>query len=188
MITPIVSFLIPSRGRPGKLLGTLASIHRSAVSRDTYEILVRLDKDDLISLSCLEDFDATVFIGEKPSRGYIDINLLYGELEAQAKAPWIWVFNDDCWIRGKTWDTQLVSLPVSGLIVQPSNIQNNTSFYKGYEGSPFPIVPRDAWKPFSHVFPCPADTYYDQILREKAGWRTHFLDGVTIVHDRENHT
>jgi hypothetical protein len=95
--------------------------------------------------------------------------------------------NDDAFICGKGWDSQLMAMPTTGWIVQPELYQLGLSKYYKCEGGAFPIVPNHSWKSYTQesTIPGPANTALDQILRKQNGWKTRFLTGIGVVHERD---
>lgn len=196
MDAPVVSILLPSRKRPGQLLGSIASFFYTSPPDSNFEILVRLDDDDHNSLYYLQDFEAIprvrVITGPSNAPPSTDhglrrkLNEIYTELALQARAYWLWVWNDDAWVRGNTWYQQLQALIGQRALVLTNDLQNQQSFYKGASGEPFPIFPNGCWREFGLTgFPEPIDAEMNKLLR--AHWPELRLQNVCAVHDWRSH-
>ena len=185
----LCAILLPSRARPDRLLKTIASVWATVADPSRVEVLLRLDDDDRAMLDRLGEFEkpgTRIIVGPR-GRGYPDLNKMYGELAAATPAPWLWMMNDDAIIVGKGWDEQLVPLPTTGLLVQPEMYQLGFSRYANSEGGAFPIFPNKCWRPeWTDELVDPLDAKIDELLRGQRGWKTHFLPGIEVVHDRDD--
>lgn len=188
-----LSILIPSRGRPGQLLGSIAAFFRTAPGDADFEILVRLDEDDRGSCCFIQDFEAwgktRVIVGPKNtpiSRAHglcREINLLYDELASHAKGYWVWIWNDDAWLRGNDWFQQLSALPEEPALVLAQHLQHQASQYAGHAANVLPIFPNGSWKLLGWtVVPEPVDLEMVNGIRA-AGWPEHQLKDIWVVHD-----
>lgn len=182
----IVAVLLPSRARPDRLHKTIKSTYDTATD---FEILVRLDDDDKMTLDRIDEFKqydkVRLVIGPR-ERGYGSLNIFYTELADMSQAEWISIMNDDAVYQGKDWDKMLARVPKHGFIVQPHLYQLGGSHYYNCEGGAFPFVPNGSWKPYGPaIISDPVDTTLDNILRKEQGWKTYFLEGIGVVHDRE---
>lgn len=193
MSTPLISILCPSRGRFGQLIGSLASIKLTVPPDARIEYLVRLDNDDSKSMYYAQDlerlFNARVIIGTpnaQLARFYglsRELNLLYTELSQAAQAPWIWIWNDDAWLRGTEWYQQLERLPQEPALVLAESLQHHQSYYHQHAAEVLPIFPRNAWELLGHqVAPEPIDLCMVNEIRA-ARWPEHHLTGTCVVHD-----
>ena len=183
-MTPIVSILIPTRGRANRLLKTLASLRETASSLDNYEVILRVDEDD--EETQFADFNSDemrhMLIRERV--GYGRLGEMYDEMAAMAQAPWIWIMNDDCEVKGRGWDTQIKDYSFERVIFQPEFYQLNQSVYRG-GGYTFPVVPNGCWRIAGNLKE-PVDAYLDQLLRVDNGWKVKLLEGITVSHVRDN--
>jgi GT2 family glycosyltransferase len=186
----ICAVLIPSRARPTRLHRTLTSIFETVSNKDNIEILLRFDDDDQETLSELDKFksypNTKITIGPRKN-GWNSVNEFYSEMANETTAPWISIMNDDAVFEGKDWDVSLNTFPRRGIIVQPELYQLGMSKYFNIEGGAFPFVPNGCWKQFGYeIIPDPVDTQLDCILRIDNGWKTEFLVGFGIIHDRDD--
>lgn len=186
------SFLLPSRGRPRGLLRSIVSILSTANRPEQIEILVKLDDDDYSSM----DFWTVGIRNYVSKRGNVSFTVgpritgkwplraICIELASKAAGDWICLWNDDAFMIGHRWDEQLAKLPLSGVIVQPGFCKLNESEYTRCQRSAFPFFPNRSWEKFGLDFwPNPCDYQADEVLRVKNGWKTKYLDGITVFHD-----
>jgi hypothetical protein len=181
--TYLVTVMLPSRGRPISLLNTVDSVNASARGKD-YEILVRLDNDDEMSLAIiplLEEKGCKVFVGERLGYAKLDTGY-YTELANASNSHWVWILGDDAQVDGP-WDAELAKVPLAGFIVQPEISKLGLSTYPRAEAQAFPILVKDCWKLVgSDVIPQAADVNLHIMLTKQLGWKTWFLPGVTFWH------
>jgi hypothetical protein len=184
----MIAILIPSRARPDRLHTTIKSAVETTNPKNV-EIRIRFDDDDKLSLDRIDEFkkypNCHVHVGNRLA-GYNSVNEFYTELADASGASWVSIMNDDATYIGFGWDENLLNVPAVGFIVQPETYQWNNCRFKNNQGGAFPFVPNGSWKKFGpNCIPNPADTALDIILRQEAGWRTHFLQGLTILHLRD---
>ena len=118
-----------------------------------------------------------------PRHGYNNLDShYYAQLEDEARGHFVWIASDDMIVSGD-WLKALRDVPPLGYIVQPEISKLGLSTYRLAEAQAFPIYPRYAWKQFADKFPCPFDTVGSDLLLSH-GWKTWFLPGVTMWHDR----
>lgn len=184
-MTPICSCLIPSRRRSTQLAKTIISIRTASFFEDV-EILIRIDDDDGLMAFLIPTFEqwGVRFVIGPRYKGYESHGVFYDELAKAASAPWVALFNDDTIIEGADWVQQLRELPTHGLIVQPEFSKLGGSTYQHAEGQCVPFLPNGCWKQYGmDAIPFQPDTNLHKLL-ESNGWKTHFLKGVTIHHQR----
>lgn len=184
----ICAILIPSRSRPERLLKTLKSIFETVADKNNIEVLLRFDDDDKETLSRIEEFrnDRTrTFIGKR-GEGWSGLNTFYTEMAAYTEAKWLWIMNDDAYITGYGWDEILKEIPTTGFLVQPELYQLGFSKYYDVEGGAFPVIPHHSWEPHWEGFIDPIDIRIDELLRIQLGWKSHFLKGIGVIHERDD--
>ena len=188
---PLISILIPSRGRVAMLKRCVESI-KAVTPQDDYEILIRADEDDGETLRALEELEKEhpnlrgvigkcLFDG--PKRGFTPVvNHYYTELAGMAKAPWIWIMNDDCTIEGDGWIDDLRGVPLEGYLVEPGIYKLNVSSYVGCPA--FPIMANQSWlKLGATEIMHPADTAMIKLYTIDNDWQVELLSGLTVWHD-----
>lgn len=184
-MNPLVSILIPSRKRVSKLWQTVIQLEATATGED-YEILFRFDDDDVESVSAIPQIEnsskRTCFVGSRLD-GYRSLDKdFYRELEEKANGRFMWIAGDDMIVSGD-WLGELRKVPEYSYIIQPEISRLGGSVYHRAEAQAFPIYPRFAWKKYAAEFPRPFDTNGHELFR-RHGWKTWFLPGVTMWHDR----
>lgn len=191
MNVPLVSVLIPTRKRSVQLtecLDSLAYTANKTNSEHVYEVLIMADDDDEESIRYFESIkhfnNIRTFITERHGYNYVDAHY-YRKLEALAFGEYIWFAGDDMVVEGD-WVTELRKVHPR-CIIQPEISMLNASVYPYAVGQAFPIVPKFAWRECCHELPCPADIGLHNNLTA-CGWRTWFLKGVTMIHNRATET
>lgn len=181
---PFISVLIPTRGRPKRLLKTLDSLRETSTVANSYEIILRTDDDDEETANLVFDVRDKIHAIKRKRLGYGRCSEMYREIAECAVAPWIWIMNDDCTVRGKGWDAQVKNSIYEEVIFQPEFYQLNESVYRG-GGYTFPMVQNGCWV-FAGDLIEPIDLYLDTLLRVEHKWPVKLLDGVTVYHERDN--
>lgn len=115
---PLVSVLLPSRGRPKQLVESILSLHNAATDKNNLEFLCKLDNDDPDSLDVLRALPITAKLIVSPrGNGYADMHLWINQLAKQASGDWLLLWNDDTRMLTKGWDN----------ILEDSNLDNGVS-------------------------------------------------------------
>lgn len=98
----MISFIIPSRGRPGELLTSLNTLE---LARNGLEALVWLDDDDpkLLEYQKLFANNPNVRLFVKNRVGYKGFHLMLDFLASNAKYDWIFEWNDDAIMNNVMW-------------------------------------------------------------------------------------
>lgn len=117
---PLVSVLIPTRGRPQWLWESMTSLWETADNRGNVEFLLKVDDDDTATIDFLKDTihpTAPVKVFTSPrGRGYAEIHHWINQLAGHAKGTWLLVWNDDARMLTKGWDTMVECyIPVDGV-------------------------------------------------------------------------
>jgi glycosyltransferase involved in cell wall biosynthesis len=188
MNIPLVSVLIPTRARAAQLTTCLDSLFITSGfshSEHVFEVLIMGDEDDEESIRYFEALrlqfnNIRTFVSERKGYNYVDGHY-YRKMEEHAFGEFVWFAGDDMVVQGD-WVTELQKVQPR-CIVQPEISMLNASTYLYAEGQAFPIVPRFAWKECCRELPCPVDIGLHLNLTAK-GWRTWFLKGVTMIHNR----
>lgn len=188
---PLCAILIPSRARFDRLLKTIQSVIASA-GGDDFEIIIRMDFDDISSIVNLHRLNAypmvRVVFGQRLG-GYTDIDPVFNTEMAQLSiADWIWLLNDDAIVEGENWLGKLAEAPNDGVVVQPEVIQLGGSTYSRCDWTAFPCVPNQCWRRFnSPTIPRPADLEFYNLLNQQNHWGVKFLSGIKVSHQRDSH-
>lgn len=188
----ICSVLIPSRGRPDRLVKAIDSLYKSVSDPDQIEIILKLDNDDLenVPFSFFKNLKYSKIIISDRRKGYDSLGDFYQEMSDVALGDWVWIYNDDVTIEfsetGKRWDEQLKEFPLSGIILHPECFRIYNQVHFDYVGGPFPVVPTNCWKKFGHPIPSlePIDHWMHYMLLDD-GWITKFIKGISLHHNRD---
>lgn len=182
-MTPLVTFIIPSRGRPKGLHKAIDSILITATDPEGIEIVCGFDAgaNDI----CPEGYGKNVNIRCKTFYKNETVPEICEIIAKEAKGQWCCVFNDDAEIWGMGWDEQLALIPTTGYIVQPETYRLDLSDYRGNFRTGFPFWPSRCWEQFNLPFiPHPLDHCVSDVAQSH-GWSTKWLQGITIFHDRQ---
>lgn len=167
----------------------IQSIVDTADSQDSFEICLRLHRDDHETIQALPRL---LYLAQKvrvviglPMSGYGDLSRFYDEAIAIANGDWIWVMNDDVTVEGNGWDTKLAAEPTDKFIIMPEIHKLGGSTYENDFDTPFMMLPNGCWKQYGVTkFSTPFDHGLWKLLRDN-GWGTRFLKGIATWHDRD---
>lgn len=117
---PSVSILLPSRGRPGSLQRSVASLRDTATCPEKLSVLVAFDEDDA------ETGEVATGLGACPVRfdrvGYSKLHLYYNGLAGIADGDWLFLWNDDAYMETVGWDSVLWDYdPQVPVVLSPSS-------------------------------------------------------------------
>lgn len=109
---PLVTVLLPTRGRPDWLAKSVDSLYSLAVNKDKIEFLFRVDTDDLPTIqACCQIVDmlpnATLNIGKR-GNGFRSMHHWINAMCVQARGDWLLIWNDDCQMKSSGWDHVLL--------------------------------------------------------------------------------
>jgi hypothetical protein len=108
---PLVSILLPTRGRTKWLLEAVDSIHSLASDPTLVEYVFKVDFDDAESIETTrklaEKLPCRILISPR-GRGYFDLHEYVNDLSAISKGDWLFIFNDDARMKTKAWDQVLL--------------------------------------------------------------------------------
>lgn len=188
MSNPIVSVLIPTRGRIQRLNQAIASIV-SKTPAEHFEILLRFDDDDWESKKDLQNWPNTFSIHGPRLNGYLSLHDYYNELALKAAGDWLAIWNDDATLsESGYWTEQLAAFPKTGAVAHPEwHILGKSRYHTPLEQySPFPLMPRSAMAELADgKFCSPTDIHIDQALRVGKGWQSLYVKGMCVDHDRK---
>lgn len=147
-----ISILLPSRGRVSETKMSLESLYSLCDDICNFEICVRIDEDDLESLSLFDEFklrydNIKLTIG--PRLGYHKLNILYDEtLELSSEeADYIYVWGNDNIMLSDKWDVMIKNCTQNNPAVVWPNKNKNELYYC------FPIIHKRWFKDFENKFP-----------------------------------
>jgi hypothetical protein len=180
----LCTVMVPSRKRPDGLIRVVNSITASA-DRGDYEVLVRVDEDDHVSIALKEQLESNphvkVSVGKRLGYDRLDTGY-YTELAKAGGGRWVWIMNDDMVVSGP-WCSELIKVPLSGFYGQPGTHQLNKSAYGNDTRSGCPLFVQGCWE-FAgwDCIPMKAD-YILTAKLEELGWHAAFLNHVKVWHD-----
>jgi hypothetical protein len=106
-----ISVILPSRGHPAEAAKTCRGLVDTAYHRDSIEMLVRVDDDDLTLPKYVEEFktiaQAQLVIGPT-MKGYLSLPEMVDELAAKSKGEVLFLWNDDAEMETFCWDEVLL--------------------------------------------------------------------------------
>ena len=107
MIKPILSILIPSRGRFNDLIEAIDSFINTATDKNSIEFVLKFDRDDHFSWNRIneirQDVKTSVLITERLD-GYKSLHTYANYMIHQATGDWIMFSNDDILMLTNGWD------------------------------------------------------------------------------------
>ena len=113
---PLVSFLIPTRGRPEQLRDCVEYLIETSKNSDNCEFILRADFDDKVTLSMLSEEDSIfpkwegrgvrikLLFGPR-GRGWRDIYLWLNDMALVSSGDWLSIWNDDAFMITEGWDS-----------------------------------------------------------------------------------
>lgn len=105
-MTPIISLLLPSRGRPKLVERLFASITETTTNLSNIELILNLDTDDPVSHYLdTKDFRLIKIIQNQPSMGAYNFACL-----SKSQGRIIILINDDLVFRTQGWDEKIIAM------------------------------------------------------------------------------
>lgn len=188
-MTKLVSFLLPTHNSHDWLLRAVKSIKDTASDFSSVEIVLRMHDDDTPRFALIPrlvaEYNAKILIAPGLS-GYTSLPVFMDEMCGIASGYWCWMFDDDAWLEGNTWQQQLSTLPRDpGLKIaaQAEVFKRGSSRYPNSEVNSNPqglILPRTVVRPFEHQYPI--DVFWRSFIHDN-GWKIHLLRGITWAED-----
>jgi hypothetical protein len=104
---PLVSILLPTRGRPELLLKSVESLFNTAHSKASFELMIKVDDDDLVSKDMAEKISkylpVTCLITPR-GNGYLDMHHWLNQLVKLSRGDWVITWSDDAEMKTLGWD------------------------------------------------------------------------------------
>lgn len=108
---PLVSILIPTRGRPDHLRAAVDSVHSLASDKSCIEYLFRVDDDDFETIKVVEWLETLLpckkVVAPRGS-GYFQMHTMVQDIAKLAEGDWLFLFNDDALFKTQDWDKILL--------------------------------------------------------------------------------
>ena len=189
---PLLSVLLPSRGRPKGLVRAIDSFWSLAQDKSLVEFVVKLDDDDTESIRMMEhlakgnlelNLNLNVIISPR-EEGYRSLDKTWNSLAAAAKGDWFYLFNDDAYIKSENWDQLLLQT----VFLRPWFGAWKVCCLWGptidCDSKQMPILRREVYEIWGHITQSPiADTWiWNPMEHLRMCWK---LDGIQVVHDKE---
>jgi glycosyltransferase involved in cell wall biosynthesis len=181
---PVISVLVPTRGRKNLLLNMLASLFGEAAEPDAVEVVIYIDDDDDETQTLdLSEFNLKRIVGPRQSMG-----TLIAACFAQSTGDIILLGNDDVVIRTRGWDTKIrqavARFPDQVYLFYPNDL------FKGAKLATFPILSRLTCDTIADPFPGEyrgafIDVHVMDIFKQVKGAgfdRVVFLEDVVFEH------
>lgn len=172
MPDPLISVLLPSRGRPASLAKSVASLRDAADNPRRLEVLVAADPDDPDTADAAREAGARVQVARE-RHGYHRLHLYVNALAELATGAWLLLWNDDARMLTPGWDSR-VAEAAPGVL------------WPAHNGSPFlnvfPVAHRNVIERLGHFSLSPHCDSWAQDVAEAAG--IHRRIPVEVLHDR----
>lgn len=113
---PLVSILMPTRGRPRLLRESVDSLYSKCVDKSCLEFIFKVDDDDLEVIEVVKELAKVVpsqVIISPRGAGYYDLHHIVNYLSSLAKGDWLFIFNDDARMLTDGWDQILAKADLS---------------------------------------------------------------------------
>ena len=191
---PLISVMIPSRGRPGHLLAAIDSCVSLAQYPQSIEFVIKTDDDDTETLAVItkardtNPHVAIKIVTSPKGNGFQDIHNWYNRLMLpQASGDWLLLFNDDARLKTQNWDAILNATWLGNFWHgSPSDVCCLALKTNGKKDSnEFIMVRRRACEIMGHVFGSP---YGDSWLVRTFEFIESFIrvDLIEVEHLRED--
>jgi glycosyltransferase involved in cell wall biosynthesis len=172
----MISVLLPSRGRPGSLRASIASLLDHAHTRAAVEVLVAADPDDPGTQIAAQEAGARCWVA--PERyGYTGLHLYVNDLAKRARGEWCLLWNDDMRMQSQNWDLAIRSH-------RPAILWPTANH--AHHANIAPVWPRAWTDAIGHVSATSHNDTYLQYLGEALG--LHERLPVEVLHDRADLT
>jgi len=171
-----ISVLLPSRGRPGPLAESIASLDGNADDPGQVQILIAADPDDEPTWSFPARQPSVTWIA--PGRyGYVRLHEYVNQIARMASGDWLMLWNDDARMLTPGWDTIITGSP-PGVLWSAANHDGHCNL--------FPAWPRSWTDAIGHVSLCwNCDTWMQEI---GAAVGRQWQVPVRVFHDRADIT
>jgi hypothetical protein len=176
MTEPLISVLLPTRGRPEALRESVESLFETAGDEDSFEVLYAVDVDDVegsrAAYELMRPGDVVKPFAER--HGYTNLHQYVNALAGWSSGRWLMLWNDDAVMQSYGWDWRIRELPCRFVLDCWTNHPTLTCT--------FPIVPRHWVEAIGHFsLNAHCDTWW-QLIGE---W-THRLvrADIDVQHNR----
>lgn len=107
---PLISVIVPTRGRTHLLASMLLSLMSTAEDQANVEVIMRVDFDDDESIAYLRTspFPFPFIVGPR-YKGYATLGMFINEAARMSRGDLVLVINDDVEFRTRGWDARLLA-------------------------------------------------------------------------------
>lgn len=189
-MTPRISIMFPTRGRPDRAFGAIHGAFFRASAPEKIEAVIRCDDDDpmldvyrQLYIDSPHHESITLLVGPR-YRGYLDLNKHWNELGAVVRGDWIWALNDDAIVEVRGWDEMVYAHDADARIPCVLAPHDNSAA-PVYYWCAFPIFTRVIIEKTGHatVFSS-IDNWMDEVIHHAGVWPFHRLNDLVIDHRR----
>lgn len=182
-----ISIILPTRKRKDALVKSLTSLLENADDPKGIEIMLGVDQDDTETIDFIQNGMAD-FLNKYQSpcqvrifepQGYEKLNVYVNTLAQNSSGKWLFLWNDDCLMQTKGWDSVVTSYDGQFKLLSPKDNHNHPFAI-------FPLIPRD-WIMLNDVWSYNAqnDTWVSVIARLVGVFER--ID-IEVLHDRADLT
>lgn len=167
----MISVLLPTRKRLDLLQKSVDSLAKNAVGE--FEIMIRIDDDDEVSLSTPDNVLVTVI--KAPRVGWGKNHEMYNELASMASGDWMMLWNDDFQMLTPRWD-EIIERSINstnGIVAIEFSKELNIA----------PVVSRKYYETIGHMAKDPHVDTWIQYVSRMAGCEVTLP--ISIKHLRE---
>jgi hypothetical protein len=174
----LASFLLPTRGRPSRLLASVHSLWERASQPTRFEVMLRVDDDDVATIEAAKNLQAAypqvqLFVGPR-GRGYLDLHLMCNDLAAASSGEFIVLWNDDATMETRGWDDVLEEH-----LFDPPRVYHPSS--PGTSRNIFPIVRRSIYQAMGRFSESALNDFYVWTLAKRLNINTSIA--LNVIHD-----
>lgn len=181
-MTPLVSAIIPTRGRVQGVFETMTSMYETASHPRRIEFVLKVDSDDHESVSKFVNLAQTRLVVTPRGAGYMDMPRFVGEACDKATGQWCFLIDDDSWLQGEGWDDQLAAIKPDKCCAQCEFYNLGQSKYgSGSCGPNGLFVPTDVAREIHRGIGAADEALLG--LTVGRGWPKHLLKGITYCHN-----
>lgn len=108
---PLVSIMLPTRGRPKWMCEAIDSLYSLAIDKTLMEFILKIDSDDKETIDVanrLAEVLPMKIIVSPRGNGYHDMHHWVNDMCAIATGDWLYIFNDDARMITHGWDRMLL--------------------------------------------------------------------------------
>lgn len=186
---PLVSVIIPTRNRIGRLHHAMTSVIGTANDKSRVQFVLKIDDDDLTDYRRYDDPASIKVVRSPRGKAYADMGRFVTEACNAADGQWCFLMDDDAWLYGMTgWDDQLALLPTKGWVAQAEKYHLGGSRYGPGSCGPVGLFfPNGCWRKLGHEsIGDVVDEWLRQLLVVQHGWQIHLFRGLTYRHNRDD--